>query len=81
MEEVKSINNTEKSLYERHSPSEGKINITTLVNEIEAKLKTNTEAIKKLNEAMGYLAGWVEDQDKNKIILPNHNEFIGSTKI
>lgn len=74
MEEVK-----QKSLYERHLKEEGKINITTLINEIEAKLKTQEEAIKKLNEAMGYLAHWVEDQDKTKLILPT--SFEGSVKL
>jgi len=68
----------EQSLYERHLKEEGKINITTLINEIEAKLKTHTEEIKKLNEAMGYLAHWVEDQDK-KLILPT--SFEGSIKL
>lgn len=76
----------EKSLYERHSPEEGKINITTLTNEIEAKLKTldicikkHNAAIEQLNEAMSYVAKIMDDQDKNKIILPT--EFEGSTKL
>jgi len=77
----------EKSLFERHCP-EGKINITTLVNEIEAKYKTIESYIKKqdakiqqLNEAMSYVAKIMDDQDKNKIILPENNNFVGSIKL
>lgn len=74
----------EKSLFQRHLTPEGKMNFTTCINEIEAQIKTLQHSIKLLNEGMAYFVGYCEEQEnknKPKIILPDSNEFVGTTKL
>jgi len=67
---------------------EGLDKINKALEQIEAKYKTIESYIKKqdakiqqLNEAMSYVAKIMDDQDKNKIILPENNNFVGSIKL
>ncbi len=76
-EEVK-----EKSLFQRHITPDGKMNFTTCINEVEAQIKTLQHSIKLLNEGMAYFINYCEEQEnKKKIIIPDSNGFIGSTKL
>ena len=64
----------EKTIIERHT-KEGKFHLTTSLIEMDTRLKTQNERLKRAEEALEFLAVWWEENFGNKLILPSQEQI------